>query len=161
MEQLQTNLLGLLSDYWPVLLIGFGVSGVAYFIGRSLSRGPSPDTTKSANLSALENIEVENARDRRANTRRKGNEIEVQIYDKAGAVETRTAWVIDRSLGGLCLMTEQEIPEGTMLNVRPRSNQPTFSVSVEVRSCRHTRDGWKIGCQFQQTPPWNVLMLFG
>ena len=54
-----------------------------------------------------------------------------------------------------------EIPVGTVLTARPRVNQNVHSVQLEVRCCRPTREGYLIGCQFLQTPPWNVLMLFG
>ena len=34
-------------------------------------------------------------------------------------------------------------------------------VGVVVRSCRKTGEFYELGCEFEKTPPWNVLLLFG
>ena len=34
-------------------------------------------------------------------------------------------------------------------------------VSVIVRSCRNAGQHFEVGCEFDRTPPWNVLLLFG
>ena len=34
-------------------------------------------------------------------------------------------------------------------------------VTVIVRSCRKNGDHYDAGCEFEKTPPWNVLLLFG
>lgn len=161
LDQVQLTFMAFLTEHWPVLLTGLGVGGLAFVLGRTLVRAKATNDPKPLDLEALDDLDIHSARDRRANSRRQGNEVEVQLYDPEGTVEPRSAWVVDRSLGGLCLMADVEVPVGIILNVRPRTNQPTISVPVEVRSCRRGKDGWKVGCQFQQTPPWNVLMLFG
>ena len=51
---------------------------------------------------------------------------------------------------------------GGILSVRPRTAGTTVPwVQVEVRSLRQDAGFWEVGCEFVQTPPWNVLLLFG
>ncbi len=104
---------------------------------------------------------MQSATDRRSDTRRKGNPVEVDLSDPSGRINPLSGWVHDRSRGGVALTVQVEIPPGTILNARPRVNHNTYSVQLEVRSCRATRDGYLLGCQFLQAPPWNVLLLFG
>ncbi len=35
------------------------------------------------------------------------------------------------------------------------------SSALVVRSCRKNGEFYEIGCEFEKTPPWNVLLLFG
>ena len=34
-------------------------------------------------------------------------------------------------------------------------------VAVVVRNCKPTGTLFELGCEFEATPPWNVLLLFG
>jgi hypothetical protein len=71
-------------------------------------------------------------------------------------------WVLDRSMGGMCLQTSVEFNPGTQLAVLP-VNAPTMTpwVDIEVRTCREIKDGFELGCQFIKTPNWSILLMFG
>jgi hypothetical protein len=100
--------------------------------------------------------------ERRGTVRREGNPIEVLMSDADAEGEPTRGWVIDRSMGGLCLLLHDEIAPGTVLSLKPRQAPPaTPWVRVEVRSCKKERSGYEAGCQFVRTPPWAVLLLFG
>jgi hypothetical protein len=32
---------------------------------------------------------------------------------------------------------------------------------MAVRNCRDAGQHFELGCEFERTPPWNVLLLFG
>ena len=94
--------------------------------------------------------------------RRTGNPVEVWVRNPATGLAPVRGHVLNRSTGGLCLGLEAMIAEGIVLEVRPANAPPiTPWVEVEVRSCRHTNDGWEAGCQFVRTPPWALLLMFG
>jgi len=155
MDQLLKTLPPFCQQHWAMLAIGLGVGALAFLVGRTVLRG---DSSKKG---SLDNLDLQNASDRRADLRRKGNPIDVDLSDPRGRIEPFSGWVWDRSRGGLGINVQMEIPVGTVLIARPRINHNTFSVPIEVRCCRPSREGYIIGCQFVQAPPWNVLMLFG
>ncbi len=100
--------------------------------------------------------------ERRTTARRKGNPIEVLITEGDGETEPYRGWVVDRSMGGLCLLLHDDVAAGTVLSIKPRSAPPaTPWVQLTVRSCKKDRAGYEVGCQFVKTPPWAVLLLFG
>jgi hypothetical protein len=102
------------------------------------------------------------ASEQRGAFRRGGNSIEVQISDALQDGRVHPGWILDRSVGGLCLAVNEAFAEGSLLNVRT-SNAPTATpwVEIQVKSCRQRKDDWELGCQFLKTPPWSVMMLFG
>jgi hypothetical protein len=54
------------------------------------------------------------------------------------------------------------IAPGTTLQVKAVNAPDTIGfVTVIVRSCRKNGDHFEVGCEFEKTPPWNVLLLFG
>ena len=100
--------------------------------------------------------------ERRTGLRRKGNEIEVTLRDADVKVNLGIGWVLDRSVGGLCLKVQKKFDVGEILSVRPSSAPTTLPwLQIEVRSCRAEDGAWELGCQFTHQPTWNVLMLFG
>ncbi|MBL8797903.1 MAG: PilZ domain-containing protein [Planctomycetia bacterium] len=101
--------------------------------------------------------------DRRAALRRGGNPIAVLISDADSKAKPSFGYVLDRSTGGLCLSVAAPIPEGTFLTVRTNNAPQTVPwIKVEVRNCRSVGDKeWELGCKFDKTPPWSVLLLFG
>jgi hypothetical protein len=102
------------------------------------------------------------AMERRSSIRRRGNAVAILISDAEAAADPTSGWVVDRSLGGLCLSVEKEIESGMVLSVRTTNAPPEIPwVRVEVRSCRQVGHEYEIGCQFVRTPPWSVLLLFG
>jgi hypothetical protein len=105
---------------------------------------------------------VGSATERRLAVRRSGNSVEVFISDADAKTEPTRGWVVDRSVGGLCLLTETEASKGAILSVLPE-NAPkgTPWTQVEIKSCRQEGPHWELGCQFVRTPAWSVLLLFG
>lgn len=151
----------LLMEHWAILMVGLGVGTLAFLVGRSMIRADRADKGEDSPAVPLETLEMHCARDRRFDLRRRGNPIEVDLFDPLGKIPALLGNVVDRSRGGIALLMQQELPIGLVVNARPRTSSTNYSVPVEVRSCRRNRDGWVVGCQFQQIPPWNVLLLFG
>jgi hypothetical protein len=51
---------------------------------------------------------------------------------------------------------------GSTMQVRAVNAPDTVGfVTVIIRSCRKNTDFFELGCEFEKTPPWNVLLLFG
>lgn len=99
---------------------------------------------------------------RRQVPRRHGEIVEVFIHNAAFPGQPWRGGVFERSANGLGITVPQKITAGTRLRVLPVKVLPkTPWVSVIVRNCRAEKTGWKIGCQFQVTPPWPVLAQFG
>jgi hypothetical protein len=100
--------------------------------------------------------------ERRNGLRRSGSSIRVRVAD-AEYHEIGMAWVMDRSTGGIGLYMEEPLEPGTVVRVRPEGAGDVAGwIPVTVRSCQKGEaDFWKLGCQFERTPPWSVLLLFG
>jgi PilZ domain len=94
--------------------------------------------------------------------RRKGNPIEVLVVDTSVQTAPVKGYVINRSVGGLCLEMDNAVELLTELRVRP-TNAPHIApwVNVVVRNSRKAQRGYEIGCQFVKIPPWPILMMFG
>lgn len=99
--------------------------------------------------------------ERRTSPRRK-KMLRVLLIDPQENTEPFPGWVVDRSLGGLCLSVDHSIDVGAILQVRP-SNAPdgTPWVEVRVQSLRPKETTFELGCAFIRTPSWNTLLLFG
>jgi hypothetical protein len=99
--------------------------------------------------------------ERRTSPRRGGSCVAAHLTDDSD-IEPVEVWVMNRSLGGLCLLTEAPVTVGSRLRVRPRhASGRQFWTPVRVCACRRHREGWTVHCQFLQVPPMNVLLLFG
>lgn len=100
--------------------------------------------------------------ERRISVRRTGAPVEVFISDAEAATDPVRGWVEDRSMGGLCLLVEKEVPVGTVLSIMAcHAPSGTPWTKVEVKTCREADGSWELGCQFLRTPSWSVLLLFG
>jgi hypothetical protein len=151
---------------WAIPAIGLLVASIAFLVGRRwLVPRPIPEPELSPEEAASQYLSSKlqlSQSDRRSCPRRKGgNRIEVDLTDDAKESQL-LGWVIDRSMGGLCLYVEKPLSAGTILNVRPR-NAPKTSpwIPIEIRSCRPDGNEWEVGCCFLKPPHWNDLMLFG
>jgi hypothetical protein len=103
------------------------------------------------------------AEEQRKAPRRRGNPTEVSIVRASARLPEMRGYVLDRSLGGLCLEAAAPLLEGETLSLLP-VNAPTMTppVEVTVKSCRECEDGsWQAGCQFVKVPPWSVPLMFG
>ena len=117
----------------------------------SASSSPEPATLKSMH-----------GDERRATLRRKGNPVPIDFLTHHDMGEPLSGWVMDRSLGGLSLLTDEEIPEGTFLSIRPTNAPSSFLwIECQVRNCKRERNSWRIGLQFMQEVTWEELRLFG
>jgi hypothetical protein len=147
---------------WVIPAAGFVAALLSLFVGRLLLSRSRTRQRSEAEAPPYDPFDYGSATERREAPRRKGNPIEVLVTDPEVAGEPVRGWVVDRSMGGLCLMLNDEIAPGTVLNIMPRNGPPaTPWVEVEVRTCKKDRTGYEAGCQFVRTPPWAVLLLFG
>jgi len=102
------------------------------------------------------------ASEQRGAFRRGGNPVEILIADTRHNGRPQRGWILDRSMGGLCLAVNEAMAEGSLLTVRTANAPPTTPwVEIQVKSCRQRKDDWELGCQFLKTPPWAVMLLFG
>jgi PilZ domain len=161
MNSFPPSMVFLTEQLWLILIIGVLVASLAFLMGRRLFIARArrigsipPDDLVKAALSTEQ-------LDRRSTPRRKGNLIEVYLTDDSKRLPLH-GWVVDRSVGGLCLVVDKPLTEGTILNVRPRKAPQTAPwTSIEIRSCRADRGDWEVGCRFVKAPAWNDLLLFG
>jgi len=100
--------------------------------------------------------------DKRGIARRRGKVIQVYIATPENKAEPILGLVIDRSMNGLGLAVDNELPVGAMLSLLPvEAEEMVPWVDVQVRNCRHTGSQWDVGCQFVTVPPYSTLLLFG
>jgi hypothetical protein len=151
---------------WSIPVIGLLVTSLAFLAGRRwLAPRPVPKVEEPPLEEVLPMLTTAKLKksepDRRAAPRRKGNRVEVYVAGESKA-SPMLGWVVDRSMGGLCLIVEKPLSEGEMLNVRPRTAPVTAAwIPIEIRSCRPEGDDWEIGCRFVKPPQWNDLLHFG
>jgi hypothetical protein len=95
-------------------------------------------------------------------TRRRGKPVKVLVSDPAASEGPLLCWVIDRSRGGLGLITPQPLPPGTVVTIRAiHAPEDVAPVEIEIHNCRPRGRRWQVGCQFTAELPWGVLLLFG
>jgi len=152
---------------WVIPVVGVAAAGLALFLGRLLlARGKSPSAPRK-DAASLDGGSVDpfvygSATEHRSSIRRSGNPVEVLVADAEVTTELGRAWVVDRSLGGLCLQVDNPMEAGTVLSVRASAAaQGTPWTQVEVRSCRQDGHRWQLGCRYVRTPSWSVQLLFG
>jgi hypothetical protein len=140
-----------------VFAAGLAFAGGALFFGRRKVPAPAPGKAPRAATTP-----PSGPSERRTSYRREGTNVEVFISDAEVTTTPVPGWVVDRSLGGVCLRASSAFEVGTILSLRP-TNAPSVApwVQVEVKSCRQQEDTWDVGCQFLRTPPYSVLLLFG
>ena len=157
--------------YWPVLGIGCAVGlivltvlSVRWFRAphRTLA-SPAPYTGPEEGMRGSEwQLDPRAYSDRRGTIRREGRPVRVQVASPALKGGVETAYVLDRSTGGLRLALTAALAPGITLQVRADNAPDNIPwVTVLVRNCRHAGQHYEIGCEFDKTPPWNVLLLFG
>jgi hypothetical protein len=100
--------------------------------------------------------------DRREAIRREGTPVRVLLASPTFRNGMSDGFILDRSTGGLRVAMSIAMAPGSTMQVRAVNAPDTIGfVTVIVRSCRKTDDFFIIGCEFEKTPPWNVLLLFG
>lgn len=154
-----------LADYLPYLpvVVGCGV-GLSALVLLSLrvrkSRGfMVPVPMVRSGDTGDEDVSMAN---RRGTQRREGSPVRVVLSSPVFRNKTNCGYVVDRSTGGLRIALGMEITPGSALQVKAENAPDTTPwVTVIVRNCRHAGQHFELGCEFDQTPPWNVLLLFG
>jgi hypothetical protein len=123
------------------------------------SGGPKPSLNdKALNWEPLE----QSYADRRGSVRREGQPVRVTLAATVFRNGVADGYVIDRSTGGLKIAAQVAVAPGSTLQVRAVDAPDTVGfVTLIVRSCRKADDHFEFGCEFEKTPPWNVLLLFG
>jgi PilZ domain len=102
------------------------------------------------------------AKDKRRALRRGGNRVAVLVSDGVVAGDPVGGLVLNRSRGGLCLLVRAKVDVDHLLAVRTASFPKSLpSVRLRVRHCKQVAEGWRLGCQFVDHPPWSTLLLFG
>lgn len=156
------NLNFLLDQWWLTPAIGLVIGSVAFVAGRLLFRGaPEPGWTDTE--AAKVDTSTSTATDeRRVASRRGGNPVEVELLDLESGSDPVVGWVVDRSLGGLCLEMDQTVPVGVSAKVRIRNAAAAVGpIPVAIKSCRSSGPTWRVGCEFLKPPTFNVMLLFG
>jgi hypothetical protein len=150
---------------WMIPVIGALSASLAFLVGLRLfvrpSRVPAAPLMKPDSTNLVSASLKKSDPDRRGAPRRRGNLIEVYLLDDANRPPLH-GWVADRSMGGLCVIVDKPLAEGTVFNVRPcKAPQTAPWTPIQVRSCRADQGEWEVGCKFVGTPQWNDLLLFG
>jgi hypothetical protein len=100
--------------------------------------------------------------DRRGAVRREGQPVRVVLAGNTFRNGAADGYVIDRSTGGLKVAAQVAVAPGSTMQVRACDAPDTIGfVTLIVRSCRKADSYFELGCEFEKTPPWNVLLLFG
>jgi len=100
--------------------------------------------------------------DRRESTRREGAPVRVTLSAPTFRTSVTDGFVVDRSTGGLRIALQSSMAPGSTMQVRAVNAPDNIGyVTVIVRNCKKSGDFFEIGCEFEKTPPWNVLLLFG
>jgi PilZ domain len=144
-----------------VAAIGVSTAGLALLFGRRLFTPPQDLPQVGETASQVDMALPGSGQERRNAPRRRGNCVAAHLSDDSDSTPAEV-WVVDRSLGGLCLLAEAPVEVGSRLRVRPRhASGSQIWTPVRVRSCQRDREGWLLHCQFLQIPPMNVLLLYG
>jgi hypothetical protein len=151
----------LTGEAMSVAAVGLGTAGLALFLGRRLLNRLPATTGTGARPSTFEFSLPLAAQERRFSPRRRGNCVAAHLGDDSD-MEPTEVWVIDRSLGGLCLLADAPVQSGSHLRVRPRHvSGDHLWTPIRVCACNRDREGWMVHCQFLQVPPMNVLLMYG
>ncbi len=157
--------LSLYRDYVP-FAIAFGVTSVVLTICLVVRSFRKPGAIRRPKLPSHYFGDVDNGSqsfgDRRTSIRREGAPVRVLITSITLKNEVLGAWVVDRSTGGLRLVVEHALDPNSVIQILTEDAPDTTPwVTLIVRGCRKHDNHYELGCEFESTPPWNVLLLFG
>ena len=153
------DLLLVLKETWLILVIGVATACLAFAVGMTTLRNANP---KRRSRSPRQTRARRRHNERRAALRRGGHPVTVDIHDPDELQPSQQGWVLDRSVSGLCLMVPNALPVGSFWKVRPCNAPQTMPpVRVEIKSCVPDGAEWKLGCCFEKTPNYAILLMFG
>ena len=150
------------------ILVGIGVVVAVligfYLLGRNRTSGGRAGRPGGRTMVRSSDWEfpAESFANRRSSVRREGAPVKVILSSPGFKTGTVTGYVVDRSTGGLRMVTNIPLTPGGSVMVRTTNAPDTIPwVTLLIRSCRPNGKYHEIGCEFDQTPPWSVLLLFG
>jgi hypothetical protein len=153
------DLLLVWKESWLMLVIGVATACLAFMAGMTTLRKRK---SKAPKLAASNETVAAGTNERRVALRRGGHPVTVDIHDPDEKQPSQQGWIIDRSITGLCLMVPHALETGSFWKVRPcNAPQTTPPVRVEVMSCTPDGAEWKLGCRFEKTPNYAILLMFG
>src|SRR5262249_20881788 len=127
--------LDLLSSNWYFLLapiIGISSAGLILVGGRLWLRSRRARSVSSITVVGPDPFEEGSATERRSAFRREGQHVRVFITDAAAEGQPIEGWVLDRSVGGVCLSVTRQIPIDTLLSIRA-CNAPDTIPWTQIR----------------------------
>ena len=145
--------------YWLPITVAVVVAAPLLMLMR-----PRASALAAARAKAVADLDAQSvaSSDQRKSFRRGGNCIGILYKHTDSQDVPQHASVVDRSLGGLCLMMQVTLPTGTLLSVRPVGAEEIVPwVEIEVCTCRRCDDAYEVGCRFVKVPPYSILLLFG
>lgn len=151
-------------EIWVGPVAGLFCAGLVVFGGRAVfgsRRGKHSDDVLDEQGKEFAARYAEGSPKRRKTARGKGAPVRIFISDAEAKSEPFSAYVQNRSIGGLCVTLNQPVQVGTILSVRPAKELPENPwYQVEVKYCRKSDSGYEMGCQFLGRPNWNMLLTF-
>src|SRR5262249_17967969 len=88
----------------------------------------------------------------RESAREPGQGSTLLLADGEGAGQREQVIVLDRSVGGLRLLSDRVFSVGTVLSVSgPRAGKHAW-LRIRVTHCLRSGPGWEVGCQFLEKP---------
>lgn len=145
------------------VLVALAVILVAFLLFRGQrKKSRMPVLAKAVSKSSSWVTELPSLSDRRTSLRREGAPVKILVTSPAFEDGTNAGYVLDRSTGGLKLALQAGMAPGSSMQIRAsHAPETTPWVTVIVRNCTDTGEHYEMGCEFEKTPPWNVLLLFG
>src|SRR5581483_7140696 len=133
---------------WVIPLAGLASAGLTLVMGRALLRKRRQAAPQDGNTLKMDPFVHGSANERRTSLRRTGKHIKVLVSGAGGVEEpAEQAYVVDRSLGGICFLLPRELPENTLLKIRSvEASADSPWVQVQVKRCEHKELDWEIGC---------------
>jgi CheY-like chemotaxis protein len=99
--------------------------------------------------------------DRRRFPRWQGSPQDVLVAPLEGTSLKMLGTIVNRSLGGICLVFDEVREKGTVMRVRSTATPLEKWLSVEVQHARRDGDRWALGCRFVDPPTLGVFSIYG
>lgn len=159
----QLNLQSL--NLWVASMVGIIVGGATLILGQFLvsSRfGHTPPAPVTRSPRRHDPFLFGSHLEKRTSLRRTGNPVDVLITDPLVPEQPLEGWVLDRSVGGLCVSSPRPFPVDSYLMIRAAHAADSVpAVRVKVRHHRQEDGRFAVGCQYTESYTWSVLLLFG
>ncbi len=146
-------------ELWSVPVAGVICTGLVLMGGRWLLTRRQQQTAASED--PMNPYQAMATPKRRQTPRGRGAPTRILILDKNRPDEPFSGYVLNRSIGGLCVSLIQPLEEGAIIRIRPAKEllDDTW-YDVVVKYCRATDTGWEMGCEFQSRASSNTMLKF-